>query len=332
MEAFYINPRGIEIIQDNEPQSKEVEQAEAEEQVQEQGFKLLVLGFEDWKQVPLLWPDHIEQQSDWIEHIQERDAAELSERVKEGALAFHPRFERLSQNVHYMCFRDIDEQGDERPIRFFLTSNVFVLLGWNRVNQERVSEWAQRGILASPLDFACALGLKVLRHHQKLLETIEDQMDVIEEEILTATDAWQRNQIISLHRQILGLKRSLNAHQNVVGRLKNIKKPQYGDLQEELIFEMQHLINNAHQSHDMIESLREAYQAAVDNRANDIMKVLTLVATIILPITLLTGYFGMNFDSMPFIHQSYGILAFYGLSAVIFLGVVILFWRKKWLK
>lgn len=324
MEAFYINPRGIEIIRESELQSIEVEP--------EPGFKLLVLGFEDWDQVPLLWPDHIEQQSDWIGHIQERDAAELGERVKEGAIAFHPRFERLSQNIHYMCFRDIDEQGNERPIRFFLTSNVIVLLGWNGVNQERVSEWAQRGILTSPLEYACALGLKVLRHHQKLLEIIEDQMDEIEEEILIATGAWQLNQIISLHRQILGLKRSLNAHQNVFGRLKNIKKPEYGDLQEELIFEMQHLINNAHQSHDMIESLREAYQAAVDNRANDIMKVLTLVATIILPITLLTGYFGMNFDSMPFIHQPYGILAFYGLSAIVFLGVIMFFWRKKWLE
>jgi magnesium transporter len=321
MEAFYINPQGIEVIRESEPQSKV-----------EDGFKLFVLGLEEWDQVPLLWPDHLEQQSDWIAHLRERDAVKLRARVKEGTLVFHPRFERLSQNVHYMCFRDIDEQRNERPIRFFLTSNVFVLLGWNGVNQERLSEWAGRGILTNPMELACALGLRVLRHHQKRLEIIEDQMDVIEEEILTATRAWQLKRIISLHRQILGLKRSLNAHQSVFARLKNIEKPEYGDLQEELIFEMQRVINNAHQTHEMMESLREAYQAAVDNRANDIMKVLTLVATIILPITLLTGYFGMNFDIMPFVHQPYGILVFYGLSFIIFLVVVIYFWKKKWLK
>lgn len=321
MEAFNINQQGIEIIRENELQSKA-----------EEGFKLVVLSLEEWDQVPLLWPDHTEQQSAWIEHLRERDAVELGEKVNEGGLGFHPRFERLSQNVHYMCFRDLDEQGNERPIRFFLASKVFVLLGWNGIDQERLIEWAQRGILTDPMEFACALGLRVLRHHQKRLEILEDQMDVIEEEILTVTRAWQLKQIISLHRGILGIKRSLNAHQSVFARLKNIEKPVYGDLQEELIFEMQRVINNAHQTHEMIESLREAYQAAVDNRANDIMKVLTLVATIILPITLLTGYFGMNFEFMPFVHQPYGIFVFYGLSAIIFLGVVIYFLKKKWIE
>ena len=322
MEAFYINPQGIEVIREGEPKSSTAEE----------GFKLFVLGLEEWDQVPLLWPDHIEQQSDWIEHLRERAEIESRARIKEGALVIYPRFERLSQNVHYMCFRDIDEQRNEHPIRFFLTSNVFVLLGWNGIDQERLGEWAQRGILTNPMEFACALGLRVLRHHQKRLEIIEDKMDVIEEEILTAPRAWQLKRIISLHRQILGFKRSLNAHQSVFARLNNIEKPEHGSLQEELTFEMQRVINNAHQTHEMIESLREAYQAAVDNRSNDIMKLLTLVATIILPITLLTGYFGMNFAIMPFIHQPYGIFVFYGLSFIIFLVVMIYFWKKKWLQ
>lgn len=321
MEAFVINSQGMEIIRESEPQSE-----------LEDGFKLLVLGLEEWDQVPLLWPDHMEQQSDWINSLRERDTGELRTRVREGAITFHPRFERLSQKVHYMCFRDIDEQRTEHPVRFFLTPNVFVLLGWNGVNQERLTEWAERGILTNPLELACALGLRVLRHHQKRLENIEDQMDVIEEEILTAPRTWQLKKIISLHRQLLGFKRSLNAHQSVFGRFKNIEKPKYGNLQEDLDVEMQRVINNVHQTHEMIESLREAYQAAIDNRANDIMKVLTLVATIILPITLLTGYFGMNFAFMPFIRQPYGITVFYGISFMIIMVVVIYFWKKKWLE
>jgi len=321
MEAFYINAESIEEIGEGEPQSKE-----------EEGFKFVVLGLEEWDQVPILWPDHSEQQLNWIERLREREAVELRAKVREGSLIFHPRFERLSKNVHYMCFRDIDDQRKEWPIRLFITSNLFVMLGWNGVNQEILTEWAQRGILANPIELACALGLKILRHHQKRLDIIEDQMDVIEEEVLIVSRPWQLKRIISLHRQILGLKRSLNAHQSVFGRLKNIEKPEYGDLQEQLIFEIQRIINNAHQTHEMIESLREAYQAAVDNRANEIMKVLTLLATIILPIALLTGFFGMNFEIMPFIHKPYGIIVFYSLTAVILSGIMFYFWKKKWLE
>ena len=322
MEEFYISPQGIEVIWGSQSQIN------AEEM-----FKLLVLGVEDWDQVPLLGANDIEEQSDWIKRIREKDdEAKLRAKVREGVLVFQPRFERLSKNVHYMRFRDIDEQGNESPVRFFLTPDHFVLLGWNGVNQQRLTEWAERGILTNPIELACALGLRVLRHHQQRLDLIEDEMDVLEEEILTATRVWHLKRIIALHRQILKLRRSLNATQSVFGRMKNIEKPEFGDLQEELIVEMQHVINNAHQTHEMIENLRAAYQAAVDNRANDIMKVLTLVATIILPVTLLTSYFGMNFEFMPFIHQPHGILIFYGFSFIIFLIVMIFFRKKQWMK
>ncbi|MEL1136354.1 CorA family divalent cation transporter [Desulfitobacterium sp. THU1] len=89
--------------------------------------------------------------------------------------------------------------------------------------------------------------------------------------------------------------------------------------------------DHVHQAHEMIESLREAYQAAIDNRANDIMKLLTLLATILLPITLLTSFFGMNFQEMPLIHTPFGIWIFYGLSVLIAIIVIAFFRKKKWL-
>ncbi|HWQ41342.1 MAG TPA: CorA family divalent cation transporter [Desulfosporosinus sp.] len=319
METFYISLHGVKVIQKRKPQSGAKE-----------GFEVFVLGPEEWDKIPNMLSAQI-QASDWLERLRVREAGELEKKAREGSLHFRPHFDRLNVNVHYVCFRDIDEHKKERPIRLFLTSNVCILLGWSGLTQEHLTEWVQSGTLITPLDLACALGLRVLRHHQKYLEMIEDQMDLIEEKILLAPLSWQLKQIISLRRKILVSKRSLNAHQSVFERFKNIQKPQFGDLQEELILEMTQASLSVHQTHEMIESLREAYQAAVDNRANDIMKVLTLVATIILPITLLTGFFGMNFKYMPSIYQPYGIVIFYGLSALIFLVVMIYFWKKKWL-
>lgn len=319
METFYINSHGIKVIQKKKPQSGVKE-----------GFEVFVLGLEEWDKVPPMLTAQI-QLLDWLERLRVREAGELERIGREASLHFRPHFDRLNAHVHYVCLRDIDEQRKERPIRFFLTTNVFIMLGWNGVTSEHLKDWAESGTLTTPLDLACALGLRVLRHHQKQLESIEDQMDLIEEKILLSPMPWQLKQIITMHRRLLVLKRSINAHQSVFDRFKNIQKLQYGDLQEKLAFEMVQATLSVHQTHEMIESLREAYQAAVDNRANDIMKVLTLVATIILPITLLTGFFGMNFEFMPFLHQAYGMAVFYVLSAIIFLVVMIYFWKKNWL-
>ena len=319
MEIFSINPQGIKVIRKKKPQVKINE-----------GFEVFVLGPEEWDKVPPLLSAQI-QPSDWLERLRVRETNELGKSAREGTLLFRPHFNQLNVNVHYVCFRDIDDKKNERRIRFFLTSSTFVLLGWSGITQEHLKVWWQSDTLSTPLDLACALGLRVLRHHQKQLEIIEDQVDIIEEQILLAPLPWQRKQIILLHRKILVLKRSINAHQSVFERFKNIEKSQFGDLQEELVLEMTQALLSVHQTHEMLESLREAYQAAVDNRANEIMKVLTLVATIILPITLLTGFFGMNFEFMPFIQQTHGMVVFYGLSAIIFLVVMIYFWKKKWL-
>jgi len=320
METFHINLQNIKVIQRKKPQAGVKD-----------GFEVFVLGLEEWDKVPPMLSAQI-QQTDWLERLRAREASELKRKAREGTLIFRPHFDRLNVNVYYVCLRDIDEQKNERPIRFFLTPNIFVLMGWSGITQEHLREWSQSGTLTTPLDLACSLGLRVLRHHLKHLEIIEDQQDLVEEQILLGPLPWQQTRIISLHRKILGLKRSLNAHQSVFERFKNIEKSQYGDLQEQLILELTQALLAVHQTHEMIESLREAYQAAVDNKANEIMKVLTLVATIILPITLLTGFFGMNFDIMPFIEHPYGVFVFYGLSFIIFLVVMTYFWKRKWLK
>lgn len=297
-----------------------------------QGFRLLILRLEEWNEVSQWFPEPVQEHQVWLERLRDRETQESKTRQKEGALVFRPHIDRLSLNVHYVCFRDVDDQGHERPIRLFLTSNVFILIEWNGITLERLKGWAHRGILNTPMDLACIFGLRVLRHHQKRLENIEDQMDFLEEEILMGPRSWQQTRIISLHRRILGLKKSLNAHLSVFTRLKSVEKRSDGDLQEELMSETQRAIDNVRQTHELIENLREAYQAAVDNRANDIMKLLTLLATILLPINLLTSFFGMNFEQMPLIHATYGINVFYAASLIIVIVGVTYFWKKKWLK
>lgn len=74
-------------------------------------------------------------------------------------------------------------------------------------------------------------------------------------------------------------------------------------------------------------NLREAYQSSIANRANEIMRVFTAITTIFMPLTVITGIYGMNFDNIPETHSEYG---YYGVIAVmVTLGCGMLFVFRK---
>ena len=75
----------------------------------------------------------------------------------------------------------------------------------------------------------------------------------------------------------------------------------------------------------------DMYQSRINLKQNRIMQFLTVITTIFMPLTLITGWYGMNFDRMPELHWRYGYLAVLGLSAVLLIVEYIVFRRKKWM-
>jgi Mg2+ and Co2+ transporter CorA len=67
------------------------------------------------------------------------------------------------------------------------------------------------------------------------------------------------------------------------------------------------------------------------SRTNDIMRTLTVITAIFLPLNLITGFFGMNFDALPLIHQQRGLLWAVGAMIVVASGLALFFWRKRYL-
>ena len=82
---------------------------------------------------------------------------------------------------------------------------------------------------------------------------------------------------------------------------------------------------------DLVTSALEAYLSVQSNRMNEIMKQLTLIATVMLPITFIAGVYGMNFEHMPELKWWWGYPAALGLMAVIVVVSMIWFWRKGWI-
>ena len=71
--------------------------------------------------------------------------------------------------------------------------------------------------------------------------------------------------------------------------------------------------------------------SSVSNRMNEVMKVLTIISTIFMPLTFIAGIYGMNFDNMPELHQTYGYYGCLVLMAVVGIGMLVYMTRKRWL-
>jgi magnesium transporter len=97
------------------------------------------------------------------------------------------------------------------------------------------------------------------------------------------------------------------------------------------------LQENAVQAIEAIETYREQaasmleiYLSSVSNRMNEIMKVLTVISTIFIPLTFLAGVYGMNFQYMPELSQPWAYPVLWGIMALIVIGMLFFFKRKRW--
>jgi len=82
---------------------------------------------------------------------------------------------------------------------------------------------------------------------------------------------------------------------------------------------------------DMISGMLDIYLSSISNKMNEVMKVLTIIATIFIPLTFVAGLYGMNFKYMPELEWHFGYFAILLLMIIIGISMVFYFRRKKWL-
>ena len=93
---------------------------------------------------------------------------------------------------------------------------------------------------------------------------------------------------------------------------------------------MIHLIDSLDTYKDLTSSLLDIHINAMNTRMNEVMKVLTVISTIFMPLTFIVGVYGMNFDYMPELRWHYGYFGVLGIMVVIVMGMLYYFKKKKW--
>lgn len=168
-----------------------------------------------------------------------------------------------------------------------------------------------------------------------VLARLDDECEEIGSRIHERFDSSANENILALKRRVLVVKRLLSNVREVMMRLSGRKMTVVSEAARESLIEVyghaQALLASAESTRELVSSLLEAYMSVQAQRLNQTMKVLTLFASVLLPMTLIAGVYGMNFDHMPELHWRYG---YYGALALIGgcgLGTFLWFRRKRWL-
>ncbi|MBN2186895.1 MAG: magnesium/cobalt transporter CorA [Dehalococcoidia bacterium] len=167
------------------------------------------------------------------------------------------------------------------------------------------------------------------------IEEMDDKSDKLEAEALHDPKRQTLTSIMHLKRSILALTRVILPQREIVNSLSRGDHPliseaaqiYYRNIYDHLV-RIEILTQGLR---DMAESVLSTYLSSVSNRMNEVMKVLSIVAAIFLPLALLAGIYGMNFANMPELQWRYGYFTILIAMAVIAISLVVYFRRRKWL-
>lgn len=249
-----------------------------------------------------------------------------------------PKIE-IYENHYFIVINSIrfdDEEIFLRALNIFLGKHYIITVTKQKINELRSLKpilWEQE--VSRPDQFLYYLVDLVVDNYFLVGDRIDNRIETLEEAILMHTKKSHLNEIIGLRGEILWVRKVLGPQREVIFTLnkKELKliddqlQKYFSDVYENAI----KIAESFDTYRDLMGNLREAYQSSLSSRANEIMRVFTAITTIFMPLTFLTGIYGMNFDILPFIHSGWGAYVLLGIMLLLGCGMLYIFRKKEWL-
>jgi magnesium transporter len=162
-------------------------------------------------------------------------------------------------------------------------------------------------------------------------EQFARQLERIEAMVVRKPNERTMHQLLGVRKDLLDFKRNIDplkeAINTMIRELDDDIAKYYRDLYDHIIFESENLA----MYRETIVNLLDLYHSNLSMKMNQVMKVLTIITTIFVPLTFIVGVYGMNFDNMPELRTKNGYFAVMGFMFVIVCGMLIYFRKKRWL-
>ncbi len=228
---------------------------------------------------------------------------------------------------------------DAEQISFLLGGNYLVTFQEHEQDvfepvRKRIRESKSRLTKGGPDYLAYSLIDAVVDNYFIVLENLGEQIENLEEEVVVDPDPDTLRAIHDLKRELIFLRKSVWPLREVISSLERGESRLF---KESTLVYLRDAYDHIIQVIDTVEIFREMasgmldiYLSSVSNRMNEIMKVLTMIATVFIPLSFIVGLYGMNFEYMPELGWKWGYAMVWGVIIAVVMGMVIYFRRKKW--
>ncbi|GIP22972.1 magnesium/cobalt transporter CorA [Paenibacillus sp. J22TS3] len=204
---------------------------------------------------------------------------------------------------------------------------------WNKVMQRAHDRkiWAR-----GPMAAAYLVIDELVDLYFPCVFAIEDELDELENKGGHESVEDLMNQVFDLRSRLLKLRRTIVPMRDLMYRVVNSEHIQgereprayFTDIYDHLL----KLTDMIEADREMTADLRDSYISLNSNRMNSIMKTLTVITTIFMPLTLIAGIYGMNFINMPELHTQYGYFVVLGVMLALSVWMILWFQRRGWFK
>ena len=175
----------------------------------------------------------------------------------------------------------------------------------------------------------------IVDNYYVILETLGERIEFIEDDLLLNPSPDILQEIHSLKREMISLRRSVWPLRELINKLDRsestlIRKPTKMFIRDVYDHTIQ-VIDAIENYRDIISGMLDTYLSSLSNRMNEVMKTLTIIATIFIPLTFIAGVYGMNFEYMPELKWHWGYFGVWLVMVIITIVMMLYFRKKKWL-
>jgi magnesium transporter len=255
-----------------------------------------------------------------------------------------PKSERYAE--HQLIVSRVPTEDDEGDIALpqvclivgarYLVSFQERFLGLFDEVRERLRDPANQQMRASGPDYlAYALVDAMVDRYYPVAEALANELDEIEDTLLEAAEDSSLARLREVRRQVVMARRIASPQREMVTSLQRETSPFIGDQVREYLRDTGDHISQISElldaSRDVAAALSSELLSMIAQRTNETMKVLTLMASLFIPLTFIAGVYGMNFDNIPELHMPGAYPTVLGLMAVVAAGMIYYFYRRGWL-